>query len=354
MADSSMAVLAVLVLLAAMIIPVWLLLRTQTSAVRDEEERSARAAAAAEVAERKRAARAAEKDAGGNKKKSKGLTRLKKAQAAGAADEDAEQPGEAGGDADGAEPGRRAQRKAERLAEREAERGEREAEREAGNERGAAREAVRRAKDEEREERERQREEERLRKREEEALRAQQEYDSWKGMFEVEEAGDGGAETKEDEGLLARFVGTLKTRKVRRGMGGEGGVMAPLLPALSWCSQHARCAHHPQHQSPPNQVSTLEQLGSEFGLRVTDVLSRLRGLEAMGYVTGVVDDRGKFIYVSQDELEAVGRYIRKKGRVRISALAQESNRLIDLNSHEAVPEEGEGEAGQAEGVGVGG
>lgn len=76
------------------------------------------------------------------------------------------------------------------------------------------------------------------------------------------------------------------------------------------------------------------------------MLCRLRGLEAMGYVTGVIDDRGKFIYVSRAELEAVGRYIRKKGRVRISALAQESNRLIDLSSHEAAQEDGEGEGGE--------
>mmetsp|Transcript_14960 Transcript_14960/g.48121 ORF Transcript_14960/g.48121 Transcript_14960/m.48121 type:complete len:81 (-) Transcript_14960:379-621(-) len=65
----------------------------------------------------------------------------------------------------------------------------------------------------------------------------------------------------------------------------------------------------------------------------------------MGYVTGVVDDRGKFIFISRDELQAVSSYIRRKGRVRISTLAQESNRLIDLSSHEAEPEADEEEEG---------
>lgn len=45
----------------------------------------------------------------------------------------------------------------------------------------------------------------------------------------------------------------------------------------------------------------------------------------------MVDDRGKFIYVMREELEAVARFIRRKGRIRISTLAQESNKLIDLN-----------------------
>jgi len=273
-----------------MVLPLLLLFRTQKTSARQEEERAARAAAAEEAAAKKRAARAAEKESGINKKKSKGVSRLKKAHAA------------AGGEADEEEEGpSRSQRRAEKRAEREEERQVREAEREAADDKQNTREAARRAKEEEREERERQREEERRKKKEEEAKKAQEEYDSWKGMFEVEETGDGGADAQEDEGLLVRFVTTLKRRK----------------------------------------VSTLEQLGAEFNMKVADVVSRVRGLEAMGYVTGVIDDRGKFIFVSRDELKAVAKYIQKKGRVRISTLAQESNRLIDLNSHEEVPEEEE-------------
>tara|TARA_B100000524_G_C23345618_1_gene260104 strand:- start:201 stop:395 length:195 start_codon:yes stop_codon:yes gene_type:complete len=57
----------------------------------------------------------------------------------------------------------------------------------------------------------------------------------------------------------------------------------------------------------------------------------------MGYITGVVDDRGKFIYIAQDELEAVAKYLNKKGRVRISDLAHESNKLVDLNPKATAP-----------------
>ena len=118
----------------------------------------------------------------------------------------------------------------------------------------------------------------------------QAEYDTWKGMFSVEDGGEGVAVEEEEEGMLLRFVRTIQERK----------------------------------------VAVLEELGGEFGLKVHDVISRVHALEQMGYVSGVVDDRGKFIYISRSEMEAVAKYINRKGRVRISALAQESNKLIDL------------------------
>jgi hypothetical protein len=37
----------------------------------------------------------------------------------------------------------------------------------------------------------------------------------------------------------------------------------------------------------------LEQLATEFKLRTTDVIDRINGLEAMGRITGVMDERGK-------------------------------------------------------------
>lgn len=37
----------------------------------------------------------------------------------------------------------------------------------------------------------------------------------------------------------------------------------------------------------------LEQLATEFKLRTTDVIDRINGLEAMGRLTGVMDERGK-------------------------------------------------------------
>lgn len=43
-----------------------------------------------------------------------------------------------------------------------------------------------------------------------------------------------------------------------------------------------------------------------------------------------MDDRGKYIYISQEEMKAVADYIRRQGRVSISHLASKSNQFIDL------------------------
>lgn len=56
----------------------------------------------------------------------------------------------------------------------------------------------------------------------------------------------------------------------------------------------------------------------------------MQKLQETGQLTGVVDDRGKFIYISQEELQAVARFIRQRGRVSLAELANSSNSLINL------------------------
>ena len=51
---------------------------------------------------------------------------------------------------------------------------------------------------------------------------------------------------------------------------------------------------------------------------------------ADGTLTGVLDDRGKFIYITMDELESVAKFIKQRGRVSIQELAESSNRLVRL------------------------
>ena len=52
-----------------------------------------------------------------------------------------------------------------------------------------------------------------------------------------------------------------------------------------------------------------------------------------------MDDRGKFIYISTEEMKAVAEYIRKQGRVSISHLANNSNQFIDLEPKAQYEEE---------------
>ena len=50
----------------------------------------------------------------------------------------------------------------------------------------------------------------------------------------------------------------------------------------------------------------------------------------IGRLSGVMDDRGKYIYISLEEMKAVADYIKHQGRVNISHLASMSNKFIDL------------------------
>ena len=62
-----------------------------------------------------------------------------------------------------------------------------------------------------------------------------------------------------------------------------------------------------------------------------EAINRVQELQEQGRLTGVIDDRGKFIYISQEELEAVAKFIRQRGRVSITELADASNTLITLD-----------------------
>lgn len=58
-----------------------------------------------------------------------------------------------------------------------------------------------------------------------------------------------------------------------------------------------------------------------------------------GRLSGVMDDRGKYIYISLEEMKAVADYIRREGRVNISHLASMSNQFIDLEPKSQLAED---------------
>jgi len=80
------------------------------------------------------------------------------------------------------------------------------------------------------------------------------------------------------------------------------------------------------------KVVLLEDLAAHFKMKTQDAIDRVTTLRDEGKLTGVIDDRGKFIYISQAELETVAKFINNRGRVSITELAENSNRLVSLNS----------------------
>lgn len=66
-----------------------------------------------------------------------------------------------------------------------------------------------------------------------------------------------------------------------------------------------------------------------------DCINRIQDLQNDGKLTGVIDDRGKFIYITPEELDTIVKFIKQHGRVSIQELAESSNRLINLNPDNA-------------------
>ncbi|XP_047211705.1 DDRGK domain-containing protein 1-like isoform X2 [Girardinichthys multiradiatus] len=185
-------------------------------------------------------------------------------------------------------------KKQKKLEEKQAKKAQREAEMEEREERRRMQELREQEKRQE-EERERmleqKEEEEERRAKEDQERREEEEYLRLKASFIIEDQGEQ-EQLSEDQSrsLLQDFIDYIKTSK----------------------------------------VVLLEDLASHFGMRTQDAIARLQDLLAEGTLTGVIDDRGKFIFITPEELDSVAQFIRQRGRVSITELAQASNSLINL------------------------
>ncbi|CAH2047482.1 unnamed protein product, partial [Iphiclides podalirius] len=163
--------------------------------------------------------------------------------------------------------------------------------REARRRRDEEMEELKKKEEQEREEEERKEEEAERKAEEERKMREQAEYEAMKAAFTVEGEGFDENEEEDKENLLKEFIDYVKCQK----------------------------------------VVLLEDLAAHFKLKTQAAIDRITDLQATGELTGVIDDRGKFIYISQKELEDVAKFIKQRGRVSIADLAESSNDLINLN-----------------------
>jgi hypothetical protein len=93
-------------------------------------------------------------------------------------------------------------------------------------------------------------------------------------------------------------------------------------------------------------VVVVEDLAREFGLTAVATLQRIQDLLHDGTLTGICDDRGKFVYLAAVDLEQVRRstfspdraiihqqialYLQRKGRVSLVEFAQECTRIVNV------------------------
>jgi len=178
------------------------------------------------------------------------------------------------------------QAKADKKLQREAEQKERE-ENKKKREKLEEEEKLQREKEKEVE---RLQEEEERKVREEKERKEQEEYEKLKAAFSVEDEGCDAEDAEDEDNKLVKFINYIKETK----------------------------------------VVLLEDLAAQFKLKTQEAIDRVNQLQEDGLLTGVIDDRGKFIFISREELEAVAKFIRQQGRVSIADLAMNSNKLVTL------------------------
>eukprot|EP00823_Brevimastigomonas_motovehiculus_P009111 TRINITY_DN8794_c0_g1_i1.p1 TRINITY_DN8794_c0_g1~~TRINITY_DN8794_c0_g1_i1.p1 ORF type:complete len:333 (+),score=117.39 TRINITY_DN8794_c0_g1_i1:85-1083(+) len=148
-----------------------------------------------------------------------------------------------------------------------------------------------RRREEEYERKEREKEEQDRKRKEEQQKKEEEEFDQWKDLITVDSAGTEEAQaTVESQSLLEEFIDFIKK----------------------------------------NKVVMLDDLASEFKIQTADCAKRIEELEKSGLITGVLDERGKFIYISPQEFEQLAKWIERRGRVTLPDVVAQANKIIDL------------------------
>lgn len=127
-------------------------------------------------------------------------------------------------------------------------------------------------------------EEERLLREQEKKSKEQAEYDSWNTFLAIS---DGKSVS------VQQFLSTLKTEKV-------------LL---------------------------IDEYADKVHVRSQHVIDRIRALQSSNRVTGVFDGRGRFIYITAHEMDAVASLIRDRGRATLKELATAAGEVVSTDHH---------------------
>ncbi|OEH78301.1 hypothetical protein cyc_04622 [Cyclospora cayetanensis] len=136
-------------------------------------------------------------------------------------------------------------------------------------------------------------EEERLAQ--EKRKKEQEEYEEWKATFKIEAEGELQISPEEEAQQLERFLRFIRMRK----------------------------------------AVDLEEIAAEFGLKTKDCVKRLESLRECGRLCGVLDDRGRFLCLTEEELQKVAAALKSQGRFsKDTDLVSICNRIIRLTPSE--------------------
>ena len=138
-----------------------------------------------------------------------------------------------------------------------------------------------------REEEEKKLEEELKRVQEEQKKKEDEIYNQWKDMMKLGEEGEEKMDFKNEE-VINKFLDYIKIRK----------------------------------------VVSLEDLSGTFKLSTNDIVLKLNQFENEGRILGIIDDRGKYIYITEKEIGLIEKMFMNRGRISKTDLIKECNRII--------------------------
>jgi hypothetical protein len=138
-----------------------------------------------------------------------------------------------------------------------------------------------------REEAEKKLEEELKRVQEEQKKKDDEIYNQWKDMMKVGEEGEEKMDFTKEE-VINKFLDYIKIRK----------------------------------------VVSLEDISGTFKLSPNDIVMKLNQYEKEGRILGIIDDRGKYIYITPKEMGLIEKMFINRGRISKADLIKECNRLI--------------------------
>lgn len=132
--------------------------------------------------------------------------------------------------------------------------------------------------------------------RQERDRKAQEEYDAVKHQFTVEESGTMADCASALEKNTQQFIDDIKKTK----------------------------------------VVYVEDLAAKYEVKPQVIVEKITLLESQGRLSGIIDERGKYIYLTERELTSVAVFVKQRGRVNVLDIQRESNKLINLTPQVSV------------------
>jgi hypothetical protein len=118
-------------------------------------------------------------------------------------------------------------------------------------------------------------------------------YNQWKDMIKIGEEGEE-KRNFSDENVINEFLNYIKRRK----------------------------------------VVSLEDLSGVFKISPNELVEKLNQFEKEGRILGIIDDRGKYIYVTEKEMSMIENLFIRRGRINKMDLIKECNKIIKFEPTE--------------------